>query len=94
VILERPIVAVSKQKRVEQNKHVKAETKQTNKKLGFLGNNIMHARTGLCAHNQAFVRRQDYAYASPCLENLKTKKQIRTLKRKSNNLMCTQHETN
>ena len=49
------------------------QNKQT-KKLGFLGNDIMHARTGLCMHNQACVHSQDYAYASPCLENLKTKK--------------------
>ena len=81
-------------KRDKQNKPVKAETKQTNKNLGFLGNDITHARTGLCAHNQACVCRQDYVYASPCPENLKTQKQSRTLERKSNKLMCTQHEMN
>ena len=64
----------------KQNKHVKVETKQTNKNLGFLGNGITHARTGLRAHNQVYVRRQDYAYASPYPENLKTQKQSRTLK--------------
>ena len=54
-------------------KHVKAETKQTNKNLGFLGNGIMHARTGLRTHNPACVCKQDYAYIDPCPENLKCK---------------------
>ena len=58
----------------KQNKHVKVETKQTNKNLGFLGNGITRARIGLRAHNQVYVRRQDYAYASPYLENLKNTK--------------------
>ena len=53
---------------------MEVETKQTNKNLGFLGNSIMHTRTSLRAHNQAHVRKQDYAYASPCLENLKNAK--------------------
>ena len=58
----------------KQNKHVKVETKKTNKILGFLGNSIRHARTSLCMHNQACMRKQDYVYTSPCLENLKKAK--------------------
>ena len=50
---------------------MKAETKQINKILGFLGNDITHARTSLRTHNQACMRKQDYVYASPCLEILK-----------------------
>ena len=39
------------EKEAKQNKHVNAETKQTKKKnLGFLGNDITHARTGLCTN--------------------------------------------
>ena len=34
----------------------------------------MHARTGLHAHNQACVHRQDYVYASPCPKNIKKEK--------------------
>ena len=44
-------------RRAKQNKHVKAETKQTNKKLGFQGNDIMHARTGLCAQVRLCVHK-------------------------------------
>ena len=66
------------------NKHMKVETKQTNKNLGFLGNGITHARIGLCAHNQVCVRRQDYAYTSPCLENIKIKNK-KKIKKKSKN---------
>ena len=73
---------------------MKAETKQINKNLGFLGNGIMHARTVLCEHNQAYVHRKDYAYVGPCPENLKMQKQRITLKRKSNNLTCIKHEKN
>ena len=58
------------EKWAKQNKHVKEETKQT-KNLGFLGNGIMHARTGLCMHNQACVRKLDHVYANPCTKNLK-----------------------
>ena len=50
-----------------------AETKQTNKNLGFLGNGITHIRKGLRTHNPACICRQDYAYADPCPENLKHK---------------------
>ena len=44
---------------------MEAEIKQTKKKLRFLGNDIMHTGIGLPAHNQACMRRQDYAYRSP-----------------------------
>ena len=54
---------------------MKAETKQINKNLGFLGNDITHARIGLRMHNQPCVHRQDCAHASPCPENQKTQKQ-------------------
>ena len=46
------------------------ETKQT-KNLGFLGNGIMHTRTGLRTHNQAYMCKLDHVYADPCTENLK-----------------------
>ena len=82
------------EKEAKQNKHVKAKTKQTNKNLGFLGNGITHARIGLRIDNLACMRGLDYAYANPCPENLKTQKQSRTLKQKSNNLTCTQHKKN
>ena len=54
-------------------------------KLGFLG-----SRSRM--QEQACMRRQDYAYAVSCPENLKTHKQSRTLKQKSNNLTCIKHE--
>ena len=73
---------------------MKAETKQTNKNLWFLGNGITHARTGMRSYNQACVCVKDYPYASPCLENLKKQKHNRTLQQKSNNLTCTKHEKN
>ena len=46
-------------KEAKQNKHVNSETKQTKKKknLGFLGNDITHARTGLCT-NEFSLRAQ------------------------------------
>ena len=69
---------------------MEAEIKQTNKKLGFLGNGIMHTRTGLPAHNQACVRRQDYAYRSPYLENKETQTQNTSKKPNSNNLACSE----
>ena len=61
-------------KEARQNKYMKVETKQTDKKLRFLGNDITHTRIGLRAHNQACARRQDYAYVNPCPENLKMQK--------------------
>ena len=42
---------------------------------------LTHARIGLCTHNQAYVHKQDYEYASPYPKNLKSQKQSRTLKR-------------
>ena len=51
------------EKKAKLNKHVKTETKQTNKNLGFLSNSIMHARIGLHTHNQACLRKLDHAYA-------------------------------
>ena len=51
---------------------MEAEIKQTKKKLGFLGNDIMHTGIGLPAYNQACMRRQDYAYKSPYPENKET----------------------
>ena len=50
---------------------MKAEAKQVKQKLGFLG-------SGLRAHNQACVCRQDYAYASSCLENTKNTSKPKT----------------
>ena len=38
------------EKEATQNTPVSVETKPKKKKFGFLGNNIMHARTGLCTH--------------------------------------------
>ena len=61
------------EKKAKQNKHVKAETKQT-KNLGFLGNVITNTRIGLLTYNQAYVCRLDYAYADPCPENPKNRK--------------------
>ena len=60
---QEPIEPKTCEKLAKQNKHVKAKTKQTNKNLGLLGNDIMHARTSLRTHNQACVCRQDYVYA-------------------------------
>ena len=64
------------------NKHVKVETKQKQKtkKIGFLGNGIMHAKTGMHTHNQAYVHKLDHVYANPCPENLKKQKQSKILK--------------
>ena len=56
-------------KRATQNTHVNVETNK--QKLGFLGNGIMHARTGLRMHE--FSLR---AQARPCV--------CRSLARKSN----------
>ena len=39
------------EKKAKLNKHVKTETKQTNKNLGFLSNGITHATTSLRTHN-------------------------------------------
>ena len=78
-------------KRDKQNKPVKAKTKQTNKNLGFLGNDITHARTGLCAHNQACVCRQDYAYTTPCPKDLKTQKESRNKNPNSNSQTCSEY---
>ena len=59
--------------------------KQNKQKLGFLGNGIIHARTGW--HAQL-----DHAYADPYLEiliNTETKqKPNKIAKRKSSNLKC------
>ena len=68
--------------------------KQNKQKLVFLGNSITHARTGLRMQNQAWVRKLDHAYADPYLENLKTQKQIRTLKQEASNLTYTKYEKN
>ena len=38
------------EKRATQNKHVNAKNKTNKRKLGFLGNGIMHARTSLRTH--------------------------------------------
>ena len=35
---------------------------------------LTHARIGLCTHNQAYVHKQDYEYASPYPKNLKSQK--------------------
>ena len=70
------------------------QNKQT-KILGFLGNGIMHARIGLCTHDQAYARRQDYAYVSPCLKNLKLQKtKHKQEKPNSNNLACSDPRQN
>ena len=61
------------EKKAKLNKHVKTETKQTNKNLGFLGNGIMHTRTGLHMHNPSCVLRKNYTYTDPYPENLKCK---------------------
>ena len=72
---------------------MKAEKKQTNKNLGFLGNSITHSRTGLRAHNQACMRRQNNACASPCPEKLKMQKTgHKQEKPNSNNLVCSIHK--
>ena len=39
----------------------------------------VHTRTSLHAHNQAYLRRQDYAYASSCPKNPKSTTKIKTL---------------
>ena len=44
-----PIEPKTYKKEAKQNKYMKAETKQTDKNLGFLGNGVTHARTGLRA---------------------------------------------
>ena len=47
---------------------------KTNKNLGFLGNGIMHTRTGLRTHNQACVHKLDHAHADPCPRKSKNTK--------------------
>jgi len=55
----------------------------------------MHARTGLHTHNQACVCRQDYVYASPCPENLKTRKiEHKQEKPNPNTLACSKPKQN
>ena len=44
--------------------------------------------------NQAWVCKLDHAYADPYPENLKTQKQIRTLKQEASNLTYTKYEKN
>ena len=74
---------------------MKAETKQINKILGFLGNDITHARTSLRTHNQACMRKQDYVYASPCPKKLKTQKiEQEHEEPNSNNLACLEARKN
>ena len=62
------------EKEAKQNKYVKAEAKQKEKKKkkGFLGN-------GLHTQEQACMHGQDYAYASSCLENPKNTAKPKTL---------------
>ena len=68
--------------------------KQNKQKLGFLGNSITHARIGLHTQTEACLCKLDHTYTDPCLENLKTQKQIRTLKQEASNLTYTKYEKN
>ena len=62
----------SMEKKAKQNKHVKREARQMKQKLGFLDSS-MHAQ------EQAYVRRQDYVYASSCPKSPKNTTKSKTL---------------
>ena len=72
------------EKKATQNKHVKAETKQT-RIQGFW---VTTPHT----LNSTYVYRLDHAYADPYLENLETQKQSRTLNQQTNNLRTKRKE--
>ena len=64
------------------NKHAcegKSKTKEKTK-IKASGQQLAHAITSLGVHNQACMRKQDYEYASSCLENLKMPKTRQSLK--------------
>ena len=75
------------EKEATQNKYIKA-----GKKKGFLGNDVMHARTGLCTHEFICVCKLDHVYIDPYPEtliNTETEQKPNKIKNvKSNNLTC------
>ena len=76
----------------------KWKQKQNKQKLGFLGNDITHARTGQRTHefslrtSSACVCKLDHSYADPYPKNLintKTKQKPNKIEKlKSSNLTC------
>jgi len=67
---------------------MKAEAKQKEYKIRVSGQWFAHARTSPRVHNQARVRRQDYAYVGSCVETLKHKNRAEPQNGNSNNLTC------
>ena len=73
------------EKKATQNKPVKAETKQTNKNLGFLGNGITHARTSLHAQARLCVHKS----LPRKTKNIENKAQKIKKKKKKNLILTT-----
>ena len=79
------------EKKATQNKHVKAETKQT--RIQGFWVTTPHTLEQVCVcMNSACVYRLDHAYTDPYLENLETQKQSRTLNQQTNNLRTKRKE--
>ena len=64
---------------IKTNMWKQKQNKQKKKKIRVFRQQPACVRTSLCAHNQACVHRQDYAYASSCLENHKSTTKLKTL---------------
>ena len=61
---------LNKTNMLKQSKAKQKQKQNKKTKLGFLG-------SGLCTQEQAYVRMQDYAYASSCPETLKTQPSLK-----------------